>query len=385
MTDNATREDRERKTFKTADAVPGEKRMPIKTTGQLCQFIVDTLPVALVTMDADFKITSFNKRAEALTGYPAGEATGRICHEILHGSRCKDECPLKEVQGGHVSTSGLEAEIVTRAGEHIPVRITLSTLAGDDNTFIGYLEAIEDISRQKRIEREKNNFISMIAHDMKSPLTAINGLIRRLKQEKSCQSNERLQQYFRVIGEAEERLESMLQDFLEYARLESGQIRLDLGRTDIGNVLRHVTEMYRPRAAEQDIVLSCTCDSLSLIEADENRLQRVFANIIENALKYSPEKGEVTISALETEREIVIHFQDQGSGIRTEDIPHIFDAFYRAESKGKVSGHGLGLAAARALIRQHGGRISVKSMVGKGSVFTVRLPRDKKKPQEELR
>ena len=352
--------------------------MPTKEKSQLRRFLLDSIPVAMVTMDYDFKITSFNNRAEELTGYPASEAIGRLCYEILHSSRCENGCPVQTVQSSKESTIGLEAEVVNRFGEHIPVRIGAAAIEDDDNNFIGYLEVIENISRQKRIEREKNNFISMIAHDMKSPLVGISGLIKSLKKEEICKTNEKLQEYLRVIGEAEERLESMVREFLEYSHLESGQIKLELVETDITNVLQQATEMQRLRAAKQKISLSSDIQPLTEIEADKNRLHRVFTNIIDNAIKYSPEQTEVTISARETDKEIVIHFQDQGWGIEPEEIPYIFDAFYRAESKEKVSGHGLGLAASSAIIRQHGGRISVESIPGKGSVFTVRLPKHKK-------
>lgn len=347
--------------------------MPTKENSQLRRFILDSTPVAMVTMDYDFKITSFNKRAEKLTGYSAKEATGRLCHEILHSSRCENKCPLWQIQNNKESTLGLEAEIVSRFGEHIPVRVGVSALEDSAGNFIGYLEVIEDISRQKRIEREKNNFISMIAHDMKSPLVIIRGLIKRLNNEEICKSNKMAQEYLRVICEAEERLESMVKDFLEHSSLESGQIKLELGETDIANVLQRAIEIHRLRAEEKNITLSFDCQSLTAIEADENRLHRAFSNLIDNAIKYSPRQAEVTIITRETGNEIVINFQDQGWGIKPKDIPYIFDAFYRAKTKDKESGHGLGLAASRAIIRQHGGKISVKSELGKGSVFTVRF------------
>lgn len=352
--------------------------MPAKEKNQLRRFILDSVPVAIVTMAYDFKITSFNDRAEELTGYSAREAIGRLCHEVFHCSRCKNGCPVQTVHRNKKSALGLEAEIVNRSDEIIPVRIGVAVLEDEENEFSGYVEVIEDISRQKKIEREKNNFLAMIVHDMKSPLFGIRGLIARLKKEKSCETNEKMQEYFRVIGAAEERLESMVQEFQEYSGLESGHVKLDLGETDIKNVLQQAAEMHRLAAEKQEIVLRYDCTSLAAIEADENRLHRVFNNIIENAIKYSPKKAEVTISASETDKEIVIHFQDQGWGIRPEEIPYIFEAFYRAESKEKIRGQGLGLAASSAIIRQHGGNISVESKPGKGSVFTVRLPKQKK-------
>ena len=104
----------------------------------------------------------------------------------------------------------------------------------------------------------------------------------------------------------------------------------------------------------------------------------MFTNLLDNTIKYSSENGVVTIRVSETEREIVISFQDQGWGIDQEELPYIFDAFHRAESKKKSSGHGLGLAAVKAIVHQHGGRVSVESAPGKGSVFTVRLPKQEK-------
>ena len=308
----------------------------------------------------------------------ANEAVGRPCYEILKSNRCEYDCPLQTVRNVGDLPSGLEAEIVNRHGEHLSIRIHAASIEDDDNNFVGYLEVIEDISRQKRIEREKNNFISMIAHDMKSPLVGISGLITRLKKKKICETNEKLRDYLRVMGEAEERLESMVWQFLEYSRLEGGQIRLELGETDIERILQQVIEMHRIRAEEKNILLSFDSHALTAIEADTNRLHRLFSNIVDNAIKYSPKQAEVTISAGETDKEIVINFRDRGRGIKPEEIPYIFDAFYRAESEEEVGGHGLGLAASNAIIRQHGGRISVESMPGKGSVFTVRLPKQRK-------
>lgn len=347
--------------------------MLIMEDSQLLRLILDSIPVAVLTMDHDFKITCFNRQAEKLTGYPADEAIGRPCHEILQSNRCENGCPLQMTKCSMESTMGLEAEIINRSGEYIPGRIGAVAIENHDNDFISYLEIIEDVSRQKKMEREKNNFISMIAHDMKSPLLGISGLINRLKQ--TCKTDEKLQEYLRIIGQAEERLESMVREFLEYSRLESGQMRLELGTTDVRRVLQLAMEMYQLRAEEQSLALTCDSKPLAAIEADESRLHRVFSNLIDNAIKYSPQEGEISISTKETDQEIVIHFKDQGWGIEPEAIPYIFDAFYRAEQKTKSAGHGLGLAAADSIIRQHGGRITVESKPGKGSVFTVRLPK----------
>lgn len=215
----------------------------------------------------------------------------------------------------------------------------------------------------------------MVAHDMKSPLVAIGGLIRRLQKEQTCRSDEKVQKYLQVIGDAGERLESLVREFLEYSRLESGQLKLKLGETAVVELLQKTIEAYRPQAEEQQIKLSCDCHPPALIKVDADRLRRVFTNLLDNAIKYTAEKGDVTIRVRETEEEIVIHFKDKGGGIAPEELPYIFDAFHRAESQKKSGGHGLGLAAVKAIIQGHGGRVSVNSKPGKGSVFTVHLPK----------
>lgn len=346
---------------------------------RLEQLILDSIPVAMVTVDLDYTITSFNTYAEKLTGYVADEAIGRPCHEILNSSRCGEDCPLRTALSVSELSPYTEAEIVNRHGEHVYIKNTHVSLLAEDKSFVGYLEVIEDISRQKRREREKMNFISMLAHDMKSPLFGISGLVNSLKKEKICETNEKLRTYLMAIGEAEQRLEIMVRDFLEYSHLVSGQVTLELSTTDIKKILLQVMEIYRLRAEEKHIVLTFESGQLSTIIADTNRLYRVFSNIIDNAIKYSPEKTEVTIMARDAGDEIVVSISDQGWGIEAEEIPYIFDAFYRTASIQKESGQGLGLAASRTVIRQHGGRISVKSRVGKGSVFTVHLPKERQK------
>lgn len=351
--------------------------MVTKVNNQFYRLIFDSIPVAIVTMDYDFKITSCNSQAEKLTGYSRREAIGRPCYEILNNSLCAHACPLQTGGNMNMPSSELEAEMTNRHGEHIAIRISAASVLNEDNNFIGHLEVIEDISRQKRREREKNNFFSMIAHDMKSPLIGISGLIVRLKKEKICEKNEKLRMYLKVMGETEQRLESMVSEFLEYCLLESGQVQLELSKTDVENVLRQVMAMHQLMAEEKNIVLSLGGCSVAPIKADANRLFRVFTNVIDNAIKYSPRQSEITINARETATEIIISIQDQGRGIKAEEIPYIFDAFYRIESQEDICGHGLGLAASSAIVRQHGGRILVESEPGIGSVFTVRLPKDK--------
>ena len=336
--------------------------------------IMNSVPVAIITVDHDYKITSFNNRAEELTGYSVEEVLGCSCHEILCSSRCAYFCPVKGIKNHEDSANGLEAEFTNRSGEVIPVRIGVAGLQDDDGNFVGYLEWIEDISREKKIEREEHNFISMVAHDMKSPLVTINGLVRRLKSQEIRENHEKLDQYIRVIGDAGERLNQLIEEFLEYSHLESGRVKLEKRKTDIHDLLQKTVDSYRHFVAEHKGSITCYFDLSSSIVVDKNRIQRVFVNLLDNAVKYSPEQIEITIKAKETPQEIIISFGDKGVGIRRSELPYIFDAFHRIDSE-KIRGHGLGLAVVRGIVGKHGGKVLVESTLGQGSVFTVILPK----------
>lgn len=335
--------------------------------------ILDSIPVAMVTMDAGFRITSFNNHAEHLTGFTASEAIGRPCHEILHSSKCDSQCPLQTIQEHRTPSTGLEAEFINRFHEHIPVRIGTAAIENEAGDFIGYLEVIEDISREKTLEREKNNFQFMIAHDMKSPLVAIKGLIKRIREHHDEMSAEKRDEYFRIISEAGEQLEAQVMEFLEFSRQATHQIKIHLEDTDLPALIDKLITRHQEQAAEKTLTISSKHAIAGLIKVDSKQMQRVFENLLDNSIKFAHQPGEIIITTRETDNEVLIQIKDNGPGIAAKELPYIFDAFHQSKSSNK--GHGLGLAAVKAIVQQHGGRVAVKSNTGIGSEFTVRLPK----------
>ena len=341
---------------------------------QFSRFILDSIPVAMVTMDADLKITSFNSRAEELTGYTAQQALGKPCHEILHSSRCENNCPLQTVQEHKEPSTGLEAEFVNRYHEHIPVRIGTAAIENHKGDFIGYLEVIEDMSREKALEREKNNFLFMVAHDMKSPLIAIQGLVDRLQEHHLEMDPQKLGQYFKTITDAAQQIESQVKEFLDFSRQASDQVKLSIEEANLEPLIDNLIYRHRPRALEKSVTLRSEFDkNIGTVKVDKKQLQRVVENLLDNAIKFIHSRGEVVVSTRATGREVIIQVKDNGPGIAGAELPYVFDAFH--QSKVSDKGHGLGLAAVKAIVQKHGGRVSVQSSPGKGSVFTVRLPR----------
>ena len=340
------------------------------------KFVIQSLPVAVVTVDSQLKITGFNPWAEELTGYSAEEAVGRYCGEILQGVMCHSECPLRRVLKNQHRIVRIETTVRSKWGETIPVMMNTAALLDEDGKLIGGLEAFQDIRRLKALEREKANLISMFAHDMKSPLVAIQGFVRRLLARTPDMGEEKGDKYLEIIREEAGKLEFLVDDFLELSRLQTGTLKLNFSATSLDKQLLELFEAYQPRAAQAGIELRLeNKEALPIIEADGDRLRRVFTNLLDNALKFAKQRGTVTIATEQTNQDIRIKIMDQGIGIDERELLYVFDPFHRGRDVGDREGFGLGLAAVKTIVEGHKGRVIVESELGKGAVFTVILPK----------
>jgi len=339
------------------------------------KFVIDCVPVGVLTVDSHLRITGLNPWAEKITGFSKSEAVNRYCGDILHGGMCDLGCPLRTVLRREAPIIALETVIRNKSGGAVPVRMHTAGLFDDKGQLIGGVEVFQDVSRLKSLQRERDNFISMIAHDMKSPIVAIHGFAHRLLKRNPDDSKDR--QYLSVIEKESERLESMIQDFLEFSRLEAGRLPLNLSAASLDKELYELHETYQPAAAEKGLTLELRSDEpLPVIEADSRQLRRVFTNLLDNALKFSKETGTITISTGQTEDHVYVEVKDQGIGIDPADLPYIFETFHRAQGEGrKRGGFGLGLAAVKTIVEKHGGSLQAHSEPGKGSTFVVRLPK----------
>ena len=341
------------------------------------KFIIENIPVAIVTVNADFRITGFNPWAETVTGYSEKEALGRSCSKVLKGTNCRFNCPLKGALKHEKSFSQIETTFHDKQGKSIPVRVNTAALFDDEGYLIGGVEAFHDISRLKAMEREKDNLISMFAHDMKSSISIIGGFALRLLKKADHIDEVKRKKYLEVIKKESGNLDFMVEDFLEFARLETGKLKLDFAPLCLDKELMELYDTYQVKAKETNMILKFQTDeALPVIEADARRLRRVFTNLLDNAFKFSRSGAEITLTARETGDQVIVKIQDQGSGIDSRDIPYIFDAFHRGRGTRKEEGSGVGLAAVKAIIQGHGGHIDVESEIGNGSLFTVILPKN---------
>ena len=229
---------------------------------------------------------------------------------------CNINCPLKTVITRQNPIVRLETTVINKQVETIPVGMSTAALLEDDGKLIGGVEAFQDISRLKDLEREKDSFISMIAHDMKSSITVIGGFVLRLLAKAGHMDKEKEKKYLDIVKNESSKLEFLVNDFLEYSRLQTGRLKLDFGPTSLDKELMELVDSRQLKASQSLIKLDLQNEEpLPIIEADVRQLRRVFTNLLDNALKFSNQKGKITITTQETDQEIIVKFIDQGTGI----------------------------------------------------------------------
>lgn len=275
------------------------------------------------------------------------------------------------------SKSGSEYETIiqTLNGDRKTIILRWIASPGNNENTCKVLVSVKDITHIKTMERQRDNFISMVAHDMKSGLVTIQWLGNRLQKKIFDIEKRKQEEYIEVIRKAANRLEYLVNDLLEFSMLQREKLDLSFTSVLLDKELEELYESYQARAQQQEIVLElCKVSPLPLIEADANRLNRVFTNLLDNALKYSSGQGVVTVSAWQEDNYINIRITDEGIGIDPADLPYIFDPFHRGKKSGKFSGLGVGLATVKTIVEGHRGWVFVESELGKGSAFTIVLP-----------
>jgi signal transduction histidine kinase len=240
----------------------------------------------------------------------------------------------------------------------------------------GLALTLRSVSHELELARMKSDFVSTVSHEFKSPLTSIRQLAEML-QSGRAPTEERRQKYYEVLLEQSERLALLTDNILSLAKIEEGRARLVLERTDIPGLLRGVVSTFRDRIGHEGFEIALEVrGNIPPLAIDRTAVSQALANLVDNAVKYSGASRRIEVSAVAENAEVAITVRDFGIGIKKDDIPRLFERFFRAgdELTRTVKGSGLGLTLVKEIIDAHGGRVDVASEPGKGSAFAVRLP-----------
>lgn len=250
----------------------------------------------------------------------------------------------------------------------------------------GRIILFPDISEIRALERSRRELVSSISHDLRTPVTSIRGYVEALV-DGLAESQEEQTRYLRIIDGETRRLSRLIDDLFQLSKLDAGQITYDMGRLDLAALAATAVERMRPQADKAGVRLICDCPREQVwVRGDPDRLSQVVQNLLDNAIRYTPAGGEVSVAvaaaapapgAPASRGTALLTVSDTGVGIPATDLPHVFERFYRVEKSRRSDdgGAGLGLAIAKRLVEDHGGTISVASEVGRGSRFSVALPR----------
>ena len=349
------------------------KTDPITETYDWAHFIIQSIPVGIFTVDSQMRITDFNPRAAELTGYQRSEAMGRFCADILRSNLCQTNCPLRQAMAQETALER-EAVIENRWAQKIPVTLCTAALRNDQGELLGGVETFRDITALKKQEEERRNLVAMFAHDLKTPVVSMGGLANRMLHGKVGPISAQQVTYLESIVLEMQRLETLINNFLEFARLQLHEIKPLLSSLQVEKECQEVLTLMAPLAERQGITLTAEYPpEILVIEADPQLFRRVLENLLENAIKYSPPETVVTLMVEGREEDILVRVQDQGAGIAPQYLSHLFEVFYRGNDQHRSRGFGLGLATVKTIIEAHGGKIWVESLgKGKGSTFLLK-------------
>ncbi len=355
------------------------------------QQVLEVLPEAVVLADAHGGVVLANTVARELLGDDiVGRSMARVEHEAsatggmsrLDGSPYpSDELPLERSVRRGEEVRGVQALLPhPTEGRTVPVLMNSMPLRDATGAIDGAIVVFQDITTIKNFERARDALLATVTHDLKNPLTAIQGLAELTEAQaarKGTPSSEQVVTRQAGIVTAATQMTGLLNELLDVMQLQLGQpLALERRPTDLVALVRRVVAYQREIAAHPIHVDAAVAAVVCTVDAE--RMERVIGNLVSNAIKYSPRGADVTVHLTReqgaTEAWAVLVVQDRGRGIPAEDLPHVFDRFYRAENVGAVQGTGVGLASVREIVEQHGGTVAVASREGEGTTIAVRLP-----------
>jgi signal transduction histidine kinase len=338
-------------------------------------FALRSVEDGLLIADPDGRITFANRSAGAILGVPARGLVGQNLAQRLPGS--VDATTLARLVAGRAH---LEREIAIRGLRTLQYTLRLAAVSADEKgegPVLGIVASLSDVTRQYELQQTKNDVISLVSHEMRTPLTAIQGMTELLAAYDV--EPVRRREMNLAINDEVKRLTRMITGYLDITRLESGATAMRLSPVRAESLLERILILLEPVAAQRQIRLAGDFPAeLPPFLADADLLSRAVENLVSNAIKYSPDGTAVTLSARAGEEFVTIEVADHGYGIPEADLERVFDKFYRVPrvQDAGVPGTGLGLALVREIAELHHGSVSVRSEVNQGSTFTLRIPRN---------
>ena len=342
-------------------------------------------------MDLDGKLTFMNPAAAHMLGYAAEELHGQDIHDLVHHSHADGthhshaNCPILLGMRNRQDVRMRDDVFWRKDGTTVPVEYVASPLI-DEGQIAGMVVAFQDISERRRLEKMKDEFISTVSHELRTPLTSLRASLGLISSGQLDKRPEKQKQMLEVaIGNCD-RLVRLVNDILDFDRVERGSLPLHREIFQAGVLLRRAADVQNEAALKAQITFRFDAPASILVDVDQERILQVLSELVSNAIKFSPPQTIIKLGAqISAKNEVCIVVEDQGRGIAQEKLDMIFEVFQQGDASDSraLGGTGLGLAICKRIVEQHGGRMWVESEVGRGSRFLFTLPEGQPEFQAE--
>ncbi|MBI5445743.1 MAG: PAS domain S-box protein [Deltaproteobacteria bacterium] len=339
---------------------------------------INSMPEGAVIYGTEGEILRLNRAAERLLGRAPGDAASAlqgtiVCLETPEGRALSfDQAPSSRALRGE-TVRGQVLRCLGGDGRMLWFSCSAAPIRAHDGTPSGAIALFDDITRLHEMEEQREDLLRIVSHDLRSPLVSVGGFAERLRRRfEEVGEEETERKYLGYIADGARQMSAIIENLVESTRLESGQVRLEKEFVELGAFTAGLLERAGDAMDRRRIRLEVPPD-LPPVLADPHQLERILTNLLTNALKYSPAEAPVTLKAEHTGHEVTVSVMDRGPGIVPEELPRLFDKFYRTKETQKAEGLGLGLYITRMLIQAQGGRVWAESERGKGSAFRFTL------------
>ena len=334
----------------------------------------------VLILDPGMHVFTFNRALAQLSGWAAGAALGLHHDEVVRWARLETDMSLADaVAGGWPLPSArplyVEGDLRRQNGGTVSVGITYAPLFDYEGRLVNVIGSVRDITRFREADEIKSTFISVISHELKTPVALIKGYADTLLREDAHWDRRTTRESLNVILEESDRLNTLIDNLLEASRLQAGGLPLKTDYVALDSLAARIASHFRTQTDSHQIVVGFP-PGFPAVEVDADRIEQVLNNLISNAIKYSPQGKRIEIGGRTLPTEVVVSVTDQGPGIPLEEQPRVFERFYRGarHRNQSIPGAGLGLYLAKAIVEAHGGRIWVDSSFGEGTTFSFSIP-----------
>ncbi|MBV8638364.1 MAG: PAS domain-containing protein [Candidatus Eremiobacteraeota bacterium] len=346
-----------------------EQATPQQAPGSDTDFsrLVRALPLGVIFVDTKARVRFANPAAGTIFGFDPERAIG--AHVIASIPNVELERRIGDALRGEASVAPMTIATAERRSTY---GLSVYPLSDDDRAH-GVVVFADDQTEIARLERARKEFLSNVSHELRTPLSSIKLMLETVVESPD---DEAADIFLPQVLVQVDRLAALVGQLLEQARAESGQLKLNLRDIDLEDVARQIVATFEPQASNKGVRLELQAMRPVRVEADPDRFAQVCVNLIDNALRHTHSGGSVTVELDANGNDAIMRVRDTGVGIPYRDLPHIFERFYVVDrSRTRESGGaGLGLAIVKGIVEAHGGTVSTESMLGSGTVFTIRLP-----------